>query len=86
MIEPLCPSRRELVLSKIKAAGTAGLTDEEGATILGLSAQSYTPRRYELVKQGLIVDSGHRRHTMSGRTAAVWILTSLSDFDRGVKA
>lgn len=86
MIEPHCPSRRELVFSTIKAAGTAGLTDEEGATTLGLSAQSYTPRRNELVKQGLIIDSGLRRHTTSGRPAAVWLLASLSDCERGVKA
>ncbi len=77
MIEPLSRSRRELVFNVIKDAGSNGKTDQEGATAIKFSAQSYTPRRNELVKLGFVVDSGHRRHTRSGRQAAVWMLSTL---------
>ena len=77
MIEPRSSYRRELVFDAIKDAGLYGLTDEKGASATGLSAQSYTPRRNELVKLGLVVDTGRRRRTRSGRQAAVWMLSSL---------
>lgn len=78
MIKPLSRSRRELVFNVIKDAGSNGLTDEEGAAATGLSAQSYTPRRNELVKLGSVVDTGRRRRTRSGRRAAVWMLSTLA--------
>lgn len=86
MIKPLSTSRRELVQRIIEDAGSNGLTDEEGANALGLNAQSYTPRRNELVKQGLVVDSGLRRPTRSERPAAVWVLASLQQHHDGVRS
>jgi len=50
------------------------VTDDEGEEALGILAQTYTPRRGELVKLKLIVDSGMRRKTRSGRPAAAWVL------------
>jgi len=64
---------RQRIHAAIVEAGTHGLTDDEGEALLSIKPQTYTPRRGELVKLGLVVDSGERRPTSSGRPAAVWI-------------
>jgi hypothetical protein len=69
------PELRRRVLDAIASAGAAGLTDEQGEVITGIRHQTYTPRRLELQRQGLIRDSGERRKTASGRNAAVWVAT-----------
>lgn len=61
------------ILALIHERGAEGLTDDEGEAQLGIKPQSYTPRRGELVKIGLVVDSGKRRNTDSKRPAAVWV-------------
>jgi hypothetical protein len=71
-IQPSAATLRAKVLEAIRAA-PAGLTDEEGQAATGLRVQTYTPRRGELVKQGLIEDSGSTRATSSGRKAVVWV-------------
>jgi hypothetical protein len=72
-IAPRAPSQRDQVLYAIRQAGARGLTDDEGESALGIRPQSYTPRRGELAREGLIVDSGRRRRTSGGREAIVWI-------------
>ena len=62
-----------LVIHKLQSFG--GLTDEELQHITGLGPSTERPRRIELVQMGMVVDSGVRRHTKSGRTATVWDLT-----------
>ncbi len=47
-------------------------TDEEIERILGLSHQSASARRRELVLGGEIIDSGDRRKNSTGRMAIVW--------------
>lgn len=64
---------RARVLGFIVAQGPHGATDDEGESVLGIKPQTYTPRRGELVALGLVVDSGRRRNTASGRPAAVWV-------------
>lgn len=66
-------TQRGRILDLIAAQGPHGLTDDEGEAALGIRPQSYTPRRGELVALGLVVDSGVRRSTESGRPAAVWV-------------
>lgn len=73
-IKPHAPDARERILAFIASRGPDGATDDEGETALGIKPQSYTPRRGELARLGLIVDSGLRRPTASGRWAAVWIV------------
>src|SRR5262245_4791484 len=63
---------RRLVLDALAAAGLAGLTDEEGIDRTGLSPSTYRPRRVELWRSGLVVDSGRTRRTASGRNAVIW--------------
>lgn len=64
---------RARVLAFIVEQGPHGATDDEGEAVLGIKPQTYTPRRGELVALGLVVDSGCRRNTASGRPAAVWV-------------
>ena len=67
------PPQRERVLDLIRRAGPRGVTDAEGERALGMRTASYTARRNELVGRGVVVDSGRRRRTESGRSAAVWV-------------
>lgn len=64
---------RARVLAFIVGQGPHGATDDEGGAVLGIKPRTYTPRRGELVALGLVVDSGRRRNTASGRPAAVWV-------------
>lgn len=76
---------RARVLAFIVGQGTHGATDDEGEAALGIKCQTYTPRRGELVALGLVVDSGRRRNTASGRPAAVWVTPNHAPESEGVK-
>lgn len=73
-IAGIAPRDRERILDYIASRGPDGATDDEGETALAIRCQTYTPRRGELARLGLILDSGRRRPTASGRPAAVWIV------------
>ncbi len=51
-----------------------GFTDDDIEKATGFRHQTASARRRELVLLGMIVDSGRRRSTRSGRTAAVWVV------------
>lgn len=70
--------QRAEVLAVIVRAGAFGATDAEVEQATGIRAQSVSPRRGELRKLGLIVDSGQRRPTPRGRPAAVWVAVTPS--------
>ncbi len=61
------------VLGYLIGCGNAGSTDEEGEKALGIKLRTYSPRRGELVDYGLVTNSGRRRRTDAGRSAAVWV-------------
>lgn len=65
------PTLRSRVLSLLRAR-PAGATDEEVQVALGMNPSTERPRRIELCEAGLVVDSGKRRPTASGRMATVW--------------
>lgn len=68
---------RRYVYDLINRRGWAGATDEEiinEGTRAGFSANGLRPRRVELVRDGVVIDSGRKRATQSGRQAIVWIL------------
>lgn len=67
------PKQRAEVLAVIVRAGAHGATDAEIEAATGIRAQSVSPRRGELRALGLVVESGRRRPTPSGRRAAVWV-------------
>lgn len=62
------------VYEAIAGSFAVGATDEEIQTWLGMNPSTQRPRRVELVKKGLVVDSGRTRQTRSGRQATVWAL------------
>lgn len=68
-------TQRDRVLAAIRAAGSAGLTDEQIADRLELNPSTGRPRRIELVERGQVRDSGRTRATRSGRQAVVWTAT-----------
>jgi len=70
---------RERVFRHILRCGSVGSTDDEVERALDLRHQTVSPRRRELVLLGAVVDSGRRRRTSSGRTAAVYVLAHLGD-------
>lgn len=51
-----------------------GATDDEVQRALGMNPSTQRPRRIELCEAGLVVDSGKRRPTLSGRSATVWFV------------
>jgi hypothetical protein len=56
-------------------AGLPGSTDETMTMLLHLYASSQRPRRVELVRMGLVEDSGKTERVASGREAVLWRLT-----------
>lgn len=67
------PTLRERVRAFIASRGEQGATDDEGERALNLPGRTYTPRRGELVKLGLIAWSGDKRPTERGCSARVWV-------------
>ncbi len=70
------PRVRDRMLAYLIGRGPCGVTDDEGERALGLKSQSYTPRRRERVKLGLVTNSGARRAADSGRLAVVCVVMS----------
>lgn len=64
-----------IVLNAVHTAADTGLTRQEIETKTGLAGNCVRPRIWALEKRGLVVDSGVRRLTTSGRRAAVMIAT-----------
>lgn len=72
-IAPAMPELRHRVWLALELAGQNGLTDEEIGERTGLGGNTVRPRRGELERTGLVVDSGRTRPTKSGRRATVWV-------------
>ena len=52
---------------------STGMTADEVAAALGLSALSIRPRMTELAQRNVVADCGLRRANVSGRKAIVWV-------------
>lgn len=63
-------AQRVRVLEFIREHG--GATDDELIVGLGLAPMSIHPRRWALLHQDAIEDSGERRPTRTGKAAIVW--------------
>lgn len=70
-VMPRTGTQRRRVLAALQGFPD-GMTDEELQTRLGLRLQSEIPRRFELVRDGWVKDSGRRRQTSSGAQAIIW--------------
>ncbi|RVT91455.1 hypothetical protein EOD42_22630 [Rhodovarius crocodyli] len=64
---------RRLVGDYIRRCGALGCTDEEGQNALGLSGNTYRPRRVELFDKGSVQRTDRFRLTAAGRRAVVWV-------------
>lgn len=80
-IKETAATMRWSVLKALKAA-QLGMTDEEIQTALSMNPSTERPRRVELVRMGLVRDSGRTRSTRSGRKAVVWLAIQLSGISR----
>ena len=58
-----------------------GLTDEEGQDLLGISGNTYRPRRVELGEAGLVKSSLTTRKTKAKREAVVWTAVPIENLD-----
>lgn len=72
--------QRLQVLELLRGSHPGGMTDDElraEATNRGitLSRSGSSTRRNELVKMGMVADSGQTRLTPFGKQAVVWIIT-----------
>ena len=74
-VEPRTGTARRAVLEVFIERGAKGATDYELRHITGQHNGGPQARRHELKKGGWIEDSGRRRPTGHGGTAAVWVLT-----------
>ena len=74
-IQPRAGTLRDSVLHFIRGRMDLGATDEEIQRVLEMDPSTQRPRRIELVKAGLVTNSGGTRTTTSGRQAVVWIVT-----------
>jgi len=70
-IEPTAGTLRERVLAFLRSQRD-GATDEEIQDALDMPQNTERPRRIELVRLGLVNDSGRTRKTKSRRDAVVW--------------
>lgn len=73
-IHSIAKTLRRRVLLYIFERGSDGATLEEMEIALAMPGNTVRPRRQELEKKGLVVDSGRTRPTTSGRSAVVWVI------------
>lgn len=59
----------------ISMSGGTGVTDEQIAMALSMKESSASKRRGDLVKLGLVKDSGTVKPTSTGRNAIVWCIS-----------
>ncbi len=79
LVQPKTPGRlRDLqyrVLEALFRAGPMGCTDDELVPSTGLLADIAGKRRLELLRLGMVIDTGDRRTTARLGTAKVWQIT-----------
>jgi hypothetical protein len=78
VIEPKAGTLRAQALELLRDP----LTDDQGAERLGVSGNTWRPRRVELVKAGLVVRVGTGR-SAGGHPAAIWQATAHARRDHG---
>lgn len=75
--KPGAATERRKVLLYLQSRGEDGATDEECQLALSMNPSTQRPRRVELVRSGLVKDSGRKRRTASGREAVVWTVATV---------
>lgn len=72
LVYPRSGTQRRRVYDEIRKSGESGACDIEVQDSLGMEGNSVRPRRVELVRDGLVRDSGRRR-SFKGRNCVVWV-------------
>jgi hypothetical protein len=70
--ERIAPNAATLRAKVLAALREKPMSDDEIQQELGMNGSTERPRRVELVRAGLVEDSGQRRKTASNREAVVW--------------
>lgn len=70
---PKSGSKMRLIYTLIYERGEHGLTDDEIEVLTGMTHQSASAARNNLMQRGLVTDSGQRRKNRRGLNAIVWI-------------
>lgn len=70
------PVGRSRVLALLRSVAPDGLTDEQIARRLKMNPSTERPRRIELVRAKLVVDSGRTRYTRAKVRAVIWVATN----------
>lgn len=76
-VEPIIGAQLQRVLNYVRQKGDEGATDEEIALGLPMPQNSERPRRIQLVKAGLLKDSGRTRPFISERHGVVWVAVQI---------
>jgi hypothetical protein len=75
-VKPILNDLQRRVLDCVQKLGATGLTSEELETYFrGYKPSSSRTRISELVRLGMVVDSGRTRPSSSGRKMIVWVAT-----------
>lgn len=77
-IKPNAGTMRAAVLRFIASRGTRGAIDDEVQLGLGMNPSTERPRRIELYESRLIVKTVSTRKTRTGRSAVVWVETTVA--------
>lgn len=64
---------RGIIGRAVRRTGERGATCDEIEVVTGLTHQTASARCTELLRDGVLIDTGQRRRTRSGRTARVMI-------------
>ena len=67
-------AQRETILAELRAAGVNGLTRQELETKTGIRGDAIRPRVWQLMRDGLVEESGASRQTESGKPAMVLVV------------
>ena len=77
------PTVRDEVWGYLRERREYGATDQESQVDLQLTSDTQVPRRWELVKLGVVVDSGRKRRTRSNCSAVVWVASEFARAQSG---
>lgn len=67
---------RQRIVDAVTARKSVGMTSEELVTSTGIPLQTVSARVSELLRDGVLYDTGDRRSTKSGKTARVLKVTT----------
>jgi predicted transcriptional regulator len=71
------------IMAVLESRGEYGCTDQELAKIMHRLKDTVAARRCRLRDEGFVRESGERRPTDSGKTAAVWVAVEIVECQQG---